>query len=321
MALRIIQILFISLMVIFLIFQISDFIKNNSHQGVKKNGMFQGIGFLVNFFDALGIGSFAPSLALFHITGTVDDRKIPGTLNVGVTIPVMLEGLLFMSSVKVDMMTLISVLVTSFIGAMIGVRLNEKVNVRAIQKVMGIGLLVAGALLFGSIMGILPSGGTATGVYGLKLVIIDGIAFLLGLLLPLGVGHYAPMMVTVYLCGMSPISAFPIMMTMGGLVCFQTGLRFLRNGLFSREAAFGQTVGGAIGVLIAVYLVKSLPLSVLRWLVLCVVIYSAVTMIHSGFRKNAVTGRGDARGGSTEQDEMKIENDPETLIQGGEKWQ
>lgn len=319
MALRIIQILFISLMVIFLVFQISDFRKNNSHQGAKKNGMFQGIGFLVNFFDALGIGSFAPSLALFHITGTVDDRKIPGTMNVGVTIPVMLEGLLFMTSVRVDMVTLISVLVTSFIGAMIGVRLNEKINVRAIQKVMGIGLLIAGALLFGSIMGFLPSGGTATGVSGMKLALIDAIAFFLGMFLPLGVGHYAPMMVTVYLCGMSPISAFPIMMTMGGTVCFQTGLRFLKNGLFSREAALGQTIGGSIGVLIAVYLVKSLPLSVLRWLVLCVVIYSAVTMIHSGFGKDAVTGREDIGGGSVERDDVKIENDPETLFQGGEK--
>lgn len=272
-------------MVIFFVFQINDFRKNNSHRSAKENGMFQGIGFLVNFFDALGIGSFAPSLALFHITGTVDDRKIPGTMNVGVTVPVMLEGLLFMTSVKVDMVTMISILVISFIGSMAGVRMNEKINVKAIQKIMGIGLIAAGALLFGSMIGILPSGGTATGVAGLKLVIINVVGFFLGMLLPLGVGHYAPMMVTIYLCGMSPISAFPIMMTMGGTVCFQTGLRFLKNGLFSREAALGQTIGGSIGVLIAVYLVKSLPLGVLRWLVLGVVIYSAVTMIYSGFRK------------------------------------
>jgi uncharacterized membrane protein YfcA len=285
MVIRVIQIMFIVMMIIFFIRQIRDFRKNNEHSGPKKNALFQAIGFVVNFFDALGIGDFAPSLAIYHLTKTVDDRKIPGVMNVGVAIPVMVEGLLFMSAVKIDVLTLVSVLVTSFIGAMVGVRTNERINVRAIQKIMGIGLLVAAFLLLGSIKGFLPSGGTATGVTGIKLVIINVVGFILGLLLPLGVGHYAPMMVTVYLCGMAPLSAFPIMMTMGGTVCFQTGQRFLKNGLFNREAALGQTIGGSIGVVIAVYLVKSMPLEVLNWLVLIVVVYSAITMIHSGFKK------------------------------------
>ena len=41
------------------------------------------IGFGTDFLDALGIGSFAPTTALFKFRGTPADELIPGTLNVG----------------------------------------------------------------------------------------------------------------------------------------------------------------------------------------------------------------------------------------------
>jgi len=41
------------------------------------------LGFVVAFFDTLGIGSFAPTTAFLKFQGTLADDLIPGTLNVG----------------------------------------------------------------------------------------------------------------------------------------------------------------------------------------------------------------------------------------------
>ena len=68
-------------------------------------------------------------------------------------------------------------------------------------------------------------------------------------------------------------------------------LRFIRFSAFSMRAALGLTLGGIPGVLIAAYIVKSLPLVAVRWLVVIVVIYAAVAMLRSAAqaRRNAPT--------------------------------
>src|SRR4051812_6482909 len=45
------------------------------------------IGAGTNFFDTLGVGSFAPTASLFRLLGVVPDRLIPGTMNVGHALP------------------------------------------------------------------------------------------------------------------------------------------------------------------------------------------------------------------------------------------
>ncbi len=285
MVLRVFQIVIVILIAIIAVLQIRDFIKNKEEATAKEKVEFGIIGFVVNFFDALGIGSFAPTLAIFHLTGLVEDDKIPGVLNVGVCIPVLLEALLFVNSVEVDLVTLFATVAAGIIGSFVGMRFNERIPTRGIRGVMGIGLAVAAVLMIGSRMGWLPGGGMETGLTGIKLAIAIIACFILGALLPLGVGHYAPCMVIVYLLGLSPLVAFPIMMSLGGLVCFCTTPQFFKSGKFVRQAAMGQTVGGAIGIFIAVYLVKSLPIGVLQWLVIIVVTYTSATMIHQAFKK------------------------------------
>lgn len=66
--------------------------------------------FFANFLDVLGIGSYATSTGAYKIKGSVDDMYIPGTLNVGDTIPVLLEAFLFFGFVEIDKLTLISLL-------------------------------------------------------------------------------------------------------------------------------------------------------------------------------------------------------------------
>lgn len=282
---QILRIVIAIAMIIFIVLELKDYIKNREPATGREIAIYQGIGFVVNFFDTLGIGSFAPTLALYHLTHTVDDRKIPGTLNVGVSFTVFLEALLFLGEVDVDPLTLVLTQIAAAVGAFVGARLNEKVNLKTIRLIMGAGLGVATILLLCSKFNLIPMGGDQMGLTGIKLVAVCITTFICGLLLPMGVGHYATVMVIIYLLGMAPIAAFPIMCTMGGLSTCVGGIRFLKNGLFCRQAALGQTIAGSVGVLTAFFLVKSLPLNVLQWLVILVVGYTSINMLSQGLKK------------------------------------
>ena len=75
------------------------------------------IGFLTNFFDTLGIGSFAPTTSMFKLNRLVPDEKIPGTLNVGHALPTIAQAFIFIAIVQVDMTTLIGMIAASVAGA------------------------------------------------------------------------------------------------------------------------------------------------------------------------------------------------------------
>ena len=64
------------------------------------------IGFLTDFFDTLGIGSYAPTTSLFKFFKLVPDENIPGSMNVGHCIPTFAEAFIFITIVGMDGMTL-----------------------------------------------------------------------------------------------------------------------------------------------------------------------------------------------------------------------
>ncbi len=241
------------------------------------------IGFVTNFFDTLGIGSFAPTMAAFKLTKLVPDNLIPGTLNVGDSLPVIVEALLFITVIKVEAMTLVPMLLAGVAGAVIGVKFARQLPLRGIRSTMAIGLFLAALLMFCGKVGWIPGGGDAVGLEGTKLMAAVASNFILGVLLPLGVGNYAPCMVIVYLLGMSPTVAFPIMMGSGAIVLCASSVRFIPTGYYHRKAAIGLLVGGIPGVCVAAYIVKSLPLNVLQWLVIAVVLYTSLTMFKQVF--------------------------------------
>jgi uncharacterized membrane protein YfcA len=105
--------------------------------------------------------------------------------------------------------------------------------------------------------------------------------FALGALMTLGIGLYAPCMILVSLLGMNPIAAFPIMMGSCAFLMPVGSLRFIERGSYSPRTALGLAVGGVPGVLIAAFIVKSLPLTALRWGVVVVVLYAAGAMLRS----------------------------------------
>lgn len=285
MATHVIQVLLVILMIVFGILIIIDYGKNKEPMSIKDRVLNFVVSILLNILDVLGIGTFATSTAFYRLTKMVEDKKIPGTLVVGCILPVLTEGLAMVTNVEVETVTLVSMLVCSVAGAFIGSRINEKLPVRGIRLTMGIGLLIAGILMIGTLLSFLPAGGDARGLSGIRLVLSCAIVFVIGVFYPLGIGSYAPTLVLVSLMGMNPTVAFPIMMCGAGFNSASSFVNFIKSGEFHRRVSFGFNIGGVIGVLIAVIVVISLPMQVLRWIVVAVVLYTSVTMFLSAARK------------------------------------
>jgi uncharacterized membrane protein YfcA len=239
------------------------------------------VGFGTGFFDTLGIGSFAPTTALLKLFRMVPDELIPGTLNVGHAASVILQSLIFITSVEVAPALLASMILAAAVGAWFGAGVVSRLPTRAIQLVMGVALLVAGSVFACVNLGLLPGGGEALGLEGWRFWVANGASAVLGALMTAGIGMYAPTMIVLALLGMHPLAAFPIMMGACALLQSVAGVRFVARGRFSSGASLGLTLGDVPGVLIAAFAVRSLPLGYLRWLVVVVVAYAAFAMLRS----------------------------------------
>ncbi|HLI97504.1 MAG TPA: sulfite exporter TauE/SafE family protein [Candidatus Baltobacteraceae bacterium] len=240
-----------------------------------------GIGFVTNFFDTLGIGSFAPTTTMFKFWKLSPDERIPGTLNVGHTLPTITEALIFIAIVSVAPLTLILLIVASIVGAWLGAGVVAKWPRRYVQIGMGLALIAAGILFIMKNLNILQGGGNALSLSGTLLWVGVAGNFILGALMTIGIGLYAPAMIMVALLGMSPIAAFPIMMGSCAFLMPIASWRFIKFDAYTLKAALGLTIGGVPGVLAAAYIVKSLNVTALRWLVAAVVIYTAIMMLRS----------------------------------------
>ena len=168
------------------------------------------IGFVANFLDTLGIGSFAPSSAAFKMTRSVDDVLVPGTLNVGDTIPVCVEAFLFFEFVEMDILTLVLMLVASVLGAALMAGVVSKFDRKKVRYVLFIGLFILATVILMKVMNFGPFGtvGTALSLRGVKLVIAVVGNFVFGALMSIGVGLYAPCMAMVLALGMDAGCAF-----------------------------------------------------------------------------------------------------------------
>jgi len=250
-----------------------------------------GVGLLTEFGDTLGIGSFAPTTALFKLFKMVPDELIPGTLIVGTMAGVIMQALIFITSVAVEPLLLASMVILAALGAFLGAGVVARLPRRGVQLGMGLALLVAGIVFACTNLELLPGGGEALGLAGWKFGVALVSSFVLGALMTIGIGMYAPTMILVSLLGMSPVAAFPIMMGACALLQPVAAFKFISRAKFSYGAAVALTVGGIVGVLLAAFVVKSLPLFWLRWLVVVVVLYAAVAMLHSFSRPAGVSPR------------------------------
>jgi uncharacterized membrane protein YfcA len=239
------------------------------------------IGFVTNFFDTLGIGSFATTTVMFRLLRIVPDELIPGTMIVGHAWPVVTQALFFVSAVSVDPVQMTALIAVCVAGGWLGAGVVASLSRRAVQRGMGVALLAAAVFMLVGMLGLFPTGGAALALSTSAFAIALAVNFLLGAILTLGVGNYAPSLILFSLLGMDPRAAFPIMMGSGAFVATVAGMKFVRTGRFSRRAALGLALGGIPGVLVAALLVQSLPLDAVRWLVLAVVLYTAVTLLRA----------------------------------------
>ena len=246
------------------------------------------IGMVTNFFDTLGIGSFAPTTSVFKFWRLVPDEKIPGTLNIGHALPTLLEAFLFIAIVKVDVLTLVLLMGASVVGAWFGAGVVASWPRRWVQIGMGIALLASASFFLMANLNLFPAGGTALVLRDWRLWVGVAGSLMLGAFMTLGIGLYGPCMILVSLLGMDPKAAFPIMMGSCAFLMPVASARFIEAGSFSPRAALGLALGGLPGVLIAALIVKSLPLTAVRWLVVVAVLYAAFTMLRSAMQQRAV---------------------------------
>jgi uncharacterized membrane protein YfcA len=245
-----------------------------------------GLGAVVSFFDTLGVGCFAPSTAWFKFRKLVPDRLIPPTMVVGLTITAVVESIIFLLKlgVKVDPVLLAGCIISCTVGGLIGATLVHRTRVWIVQLVVAIGLLLA-AIAYGMTnLHLFPGGGTASSLPLALTVIAIAANFVIGVLLNYGVGNYAPTLVMLSLMGMDPRLCFPIMAGAAALMGATAGIKHINTGHIDLRVVLGLTIGGIPAVFVAAYIVVTMPLEALRWLVLVVVLYAAAIMFQASMR-------------------------------------
>ena len=242
------------------------------------------IGFGVNFFDVLGIGAFAPQTALLKFTKQTSDKLIPGTMNVANTFSVLIQAIIFIQVIEVEPTTLILMFLAAMLGAIIGADIVAKLSENKIRFTMSIALLITAGFMFANQMDWIQGEGVAIGIHGWKLVIACVVNFILGALMTAGVGLYAPCMALVFLLGLSPQVTFPIMMGSCAFLMPPASYKFIKSGAYNKKAALGMAIPSVLAVLIAAFIVKSLPLDALRWMVLGIILYTSATMFWSAWK-------------------------------------
>ena len=238
-----------------------------------------GLGAVANFFDTLGIGSFAPSTAWMKLRKMAPDSYFPAILNAGHALPTVTEALVFITLVQVDPALLIGCIIASVLGSWVGEPIVQKAPVKMVQGVVGVALLIAAVLFALKNLNLLPPGGEATSLpLALFIVAIVG-HFIMGVLMMFGIGLYAPSLILLSILGLNPIAAFPIMMGSCAFLMPISGARFVKTDRIDLRIVIGMALGGIPAVLLAAFVVKSMDLVTLRWLVVVVVLYAAALLL------------------------------------------
>ncbi len=243
--------------------------------------------FVIFFFSTFGISDFAISASLYPKMKWVSDRKLPGTMNAQCVIPVAAMAIIYISAINVNLATLIVAILAQVLGSYLSPRYVVKLPVVTIKRFVSVGLLIAASLILAGKVGLFPAGGEALGLGGIKLVSMGILCFIFGALNNIGIGSYALTMASVYALGLSPAVAFPIMM---GACTFSVpvgSMQFIKLDSYSRKITLFASTFGVVGVLVAAYVVKSLDVSSLQWVVVAVILYSAVTTFMSTLKPTA----------------------------------
>ena len=242
-----------------------------------------GLGAVTNFFDTLGIGSFAPTTAYMKLRRMAPDSYFPAILNAGHALPTVIQALVFITLVQVDPMLLLACIIASCLGAFVGAPIVQKSPVRLVQGVVGLALLIGAVLFALKNLALLPPGGAELALPPALFAIAVGAHFIMGVLMMFGIGLYAPSLIVLSLLGLNPTAAFPIMMGSCAFLMPISSVRFVKSERIDLRIVLGLALGGIPAVLIAAFVVKSLDLVYVRWLVVVVVLYASTLLLRSAF--------------------------------------
>lgn len=239
------------------------------------------LGFVVSFFDTLGIGSFAPTTAWLKFRKLVPDRLIPPTMLVGLTWSVFAESIIFLKLITVDPVLLIGCAIAVLAGGLVGAPLVARSQTWVVQLVVGIALVMAAIAYTMTNRNWMPAGGSALSLPLALTVLAIIVNFIIGILLNFGVGNYAPTLIILSLMGMNPRAIFPIMAAGAAVMGAGACIRHIQMGKMDLKVVLGLGIGGIPGVLAAAFIVWRIPIDLLRWLIVIVVLYTAAVMFRA----------------------------------------
>jgi uncharacterized membrane protein YfcA len=249
------------------------------------------IGAVGNFLDTLGIGSFAPTIAWIRFRQLVPDRLIPLTMLGGYTVPSIVQALIFLVllGVRVDLVLLLCCVAAMLVGGVLGVPIAARAPIRLVQGLVGLALLIAAFFYSLVNLGLMPSGGNATSLPFEWAAVAVALNLVLGVLLSFGVGNYAPTLAALSLMGMDPRLVFPIMASAASFSGAAAAVRSVQLVKLDYRIVLGLSIGAIPAVLVAAFIVKEMPTTMLRWLVVVVVSYAGSTLLLSAIRRTPVT--------------------------------
>lgn len=257
--------------------------QKNSLSLLESSKLF-GSGILAFIADTLGVGSFAVNTALAKILGTVQDFEIPALNNGAQVIPGALSALFFITYVDVDILTLYTLVIGACVGGIIGGVVVSRLNKQNICLAMMVCFSMLVILLISRKLNLLAIGGTENALHSWKLIVGFLGMSICGILSSAGVGLFAMVQGVLFLLGMSPMVAFPIMMVAGAMQQPLTTMMFLKQNRIPIKKTLILSVGGCIGVLLVVPIFQHLTVSWLHYLLIGVLIFNVIAISKTYFK-------------------------------------
>lgn len=255
-----------------------------------KNPILLGaVSLITMFLDTLGIGSVPPRTAFYKICKIMPDNLIPGSLMIHDVVPCALAAFVFMAVIDVKLFTLVTMVAAAAIGSILGAYFVTKLPIKKVQYILGVALILVAFIITAQQFNLMPASGDAIGLHGWKLAVAVVCSCISGFLLNVGIPYYPTTMAVTYMLGMSPRSIFPVMITACVLLMGSAGFYYIKQGAYDRKVCLIGSIAGVVGVAIAAFLVKELPLYYLKWVVVVVLIYTSILMLRSAMGKNKKT--------------------------------
>ncbi len=235
-------------------------------------------GIIAFIADTVGVGSFAVNVMLAKLLGTFRDDELPAVNNGAQVIPGTIESLFFMQLVDVDLTTLVTLVLGTCLGGLVGGTIVSRLSKQAIRLAMMCCFLLIIGLLICHQCHLFPIDGEMVELHSGKLVIGFFAMAICGALTSVGIGLFVMVQGVLFLMSVSPLIAFPIMTTAGAMQQPLTTLVFLQQKKIPLKKTLILSVAGCLGVLVTLPIFAHLTISWLHSLLLVILIYNFIAI-------------------------------------------